>query len=174
MDASSYVKCSWRRHGHCLVYTWSNSPVDASPRLLGSGGSRLASLAGRCRSPLATSRRSLRSRLALAVRTFGGAPLGRAARSLRASLTARGVAARPSAASLRSAARLTGRFAPRSPIRRRSRWSRRPFAPVLVPLDSRRSSSDVRLASLGSPSPSFPEKPAPCGVPPTIVFPRGH
>ena len=110
--------------------------MDASPRLLGSGGSRLA-----CR-------RSLRSLLPLA----------------------------QTEASLRSAARLASLavhfealplVAPRYCSLRASLTS---FAPVLVPLDSRRSSSDVRLASLGSPSPSVPEKPAPCGVPPDIVL----
>ena len=85
--------------------------MDASPRLLGSGGSRLASLAVHFEAlPLVAPRYC----------------------SLRASLTS--------------------------------------FAPLLVPLDSRRSSSDVRLASLGSPSPAFPEKPAPCGVPPYMVL----
>ena len=149
--------------------------MDASPRCLGSGGAR-----GSVRSPLArpaasfqsaarltarVARGSRRSPLAigglasldlpLPIRPLGGAPVGRAARSLRASLTARGVAARRS-----------GGLPPVG----------RPVAPVLVPLDSRRSSSDVcsrpsaartargalrravRLALLGSPSPSVPER----------------
>ena len=117
--------------------------MDASPRLLGSGGSRFTAFAGRAPLYRALARYARED----TVRPSGGAPVGRAARlACRRSLRSLLPLAH-SEASLRSASRLAARFAHCS-RRRRSRIRQRSLAHGSLRSPAELRSTEPSLATL--------------------------